>query len=35
MSARGKHHNTIVAAIARMLVGYLWETLHDAQQEAA
>ncbi len=35
MSARGKHHNTIVAAIARMLVGYLWETLHEAQQPKA
>ncbi len=34
MTARGKHHNTIVAAIARMLVGYLWETLHEAQKAA-
>ena len=31
MVAKGKHHNTIVVAIARMLVGYLWETLRDAQ----
>ncbi|MBU1073332.1 transposase, partial [bacterium] len=31
MTARGKHHNTIVAAIARRLVGYLWETLREAQ----
>lgn len=31
MTAKGKHHNTIVVAIARMLVGYLWETLRDAQ----
>lgn len=31
MAAKGKHHNTIVVAIARMLVGYLWETLRAAQ----
>lgn len=31
MVAKGKHHNTIVVAIARMLVGYLWETLRTAQ----
>jgi len=31
MVAKGKHHNTIVVAIARMLVGYLWETLREAQ----
>ena len=24
---RKKHHNTIVVAIARELVGYLWEAL--------
>lgn len=35
MTDRGKHHNTVVTAIARMLVGYLWETLHEAQQEVA
>ena len=35
MSARNKHHNTIVAAIARMLVGYLWETLREAHKEVA
>lgn len=31
MMGKGKHHNTIVTAIARMLVGYLWETLREAQ----
>lgn len=31
MTARGKHHNTIVAAIARQLVGFLWATLHEVQ----
>jgi transposase len=31
MVAKDKHHNTIVVAIARMLVGYLWETLRAAQ----
>jgi len=31
MAAKGKHHNTIVVAIAGMLVGYLWETLRTAQ----
>ncbi len=35
MTGRRKHHNTIVAAIARMLVGYLWETLCEAQKEVA
>lgn len=35
MTARGKHHNTIVAAIARMLVGYLWETLRETQPNVA
>lgn len=35
MYARGKHHNTIVAAIARMLTGYLWETLREAADQAA
>jgi transposase len=28
---RNKHHNTIVVAIARMLIGYVWETLREAQ----
>jgi hypothetical protein len=31
MAGKGKHHNTIVTAIARMLVGYLWQTLREAQ----
>lgn len=31
MVGKGKHHNTIVVAIARMLIGYLWETLRTAQ----
>jgi transposase len=35
MSVRGKHHNTIVVAIARMPVGYLWETLTEAQRATA
>lgn len=35
MTGRNKHHNTIVTAIARMLVGYLWETLCEVQKEAA
>jgi transposase len=34
-AARGKHHNTIVVAIARELVGYLWAALRKAQQVAA
>lgn len=28
MSARGKHHNTTIVAMARELVGYLWAALH-------
>lgn len=28
---RNKQHNTIVVAIARMLIGYVWETLREAQ----
>lgn len=35
MAARGKHHNTIVVAIARLLVGYIWDTLRTAQPSAA
>jgi transposase len=31
MAARGKHHNTTVVAIARLLVGYIWDTLRTAQ----
>jgi hypothetical protein len=27
MVAQGKHHNTIVAAIARELTGYVWAVL--------
>lgn len=35
MTGKGKHHNTIVVAIARMLIGYVWETLREAQPSAA
>jgi transposase len=35
LTARGKHHNTIVVAIARMLVGYVWETLRKAASATA
>jgi len=31
MMMRGKHHNKIVVAIARELVGYLWTALHMVQ----
>jgi len=33
MTAAGKHHNTIVAATARRLTGYLWQVLTDAELE--
>ena len=35
MMMRGKHHNKIVVAIARELVGYLWTTLHMVQAREA
>lgn len=35
MTGKGKHHNTIVVAIARMLIGYVWETLREAQPSAS
>lgn len=35
MMMRGKHHNKIVVAIARELVGYLWTALHMAQANDA
>jgi hypothetical protein len=28
MSSRGKAHNTVITAMARELVGYLWAALH-------
>jgi transposase len=30
MTARGKHHNKVVVALARELVGYLWAALYPA-----
>jgi transposase len=33
MTVAGKHHNTIVAAIARRLIGYLWQTLTETVPE--
>jgi len=33
MTMRGKHHNKIVVAIARELVGYLWVALHKVQAD--
>lgn len=35
MAMRGKHHNKIVVAIARELVGYLWAALHMVQAREA
>lgn len=35
MMMRGKHHNKVVVAIARDLVGYLWTALHMVQTEEA
>ena len=35
MMMRGKHHNKIVVAVARELVGYLWTTLHMVQAREA
>lgn len=35
MMLRGKHHNKIVVAIARELVGYLWTTLHMVKANEA
>lgn len=35
MMMRGKHHNKIVVAIARELVGYLWIALHMVQANDA
>lgn len=32
---KSKHHNTIVVAIARMLIGYVWETLRETQPSQA
>lgn len=35
MAMQGKHHNTIVAAIARELVGFLWAALQPTQTQTA
>ena len=34
MQARGKHHHTIIVAMARELVGFLWAALHPNAQLA-